>query len=78
MGAYLTNETNKLAERRNDAIHAPCNALPGFHDFDIKPISFFRNPRARALTGKDILSEFACYERTQVSCDSTLLTFGLQ
>jgi hypothetical protein len=60
---HLVNETNKLANDRNNAIHAPCDALPNGIDFEIMPITFFRNEKAAKLRGKDILKEFTWYER---------------
>jgi hypothetical protein len=66
----LLNETNALAERRNNAIHAPCSvAIHGNRkDFQIVPVSFFGNDKARRLVGKDIIEEFNWYER----CANTL------
>lgn len=60
---FLLTETQSLSDKRNDAIHAPCHVLPGATEFEITPISYFGNPRARKLIGKDILSEFDWYER---------------
>jgi hypothetical protein len=62
----LLNEVNTLADRRNNAIHAPCSAaLDGnSKDFEIVPITFFGNDKARRLIGKDILEEFRWYERS--------------
>jgi hypothetical protein len=59
---YLMKQVDKLAGRRNDAIHAPCAVIPG--DFEIKPLTFFGNERAKSLRGKDILREFAWYEKS--------------
>lgn len=66
----LLNEVNTLAERRNNAIHAPCSvALHGSRkDFEIVPVTFFGNDKARRLIGKDIIEEFKWYER----CADTL------
>jgi hypothetical protein len=60
---YLISETDKLAERRNDAIHAPCTAMP-WRDFEVTPLTFFGNKRAKSLRGKQILREFSLYEKT--------------
>jgi len=60
---YLTSKTQGLANKRNDAIHAPCDVIPA-GDFEIRPITFFQNQRAQSLRGKDILKEFEWYERT--------------
>jgi len=59
----LLKEVNKLAGRRNDAIHAPCDVIPG-GDFQIVPITFFGNDKAARLRGKDILKEFEWYQKT--------------
>jgi hypothetical protein len=61
---WLINRVNCLSGDRNNAIHAPCHALPGLEDFEIKPITFFGNRLARKLQGKDILQEFSWYEQT--------------
>jgi hypothetical protein len=65
---WLVKQVNILAERRNDAIHAPCSIVPGEADLEIFAVSFFSNPRAKNLRGKDILQEFAWYEQ----CAETL------
>jgi len=59
----LISETNKLAERRNTAVHAPCNIVIAEGEFQIIPITFFRNDKAKKLVGKDILKEFRWYEQ---------------
>lgn len=61
---YLLNKVQELASKRNNAIHAPCDALPSGEDFEIKPITFFGNKLAKNLIGKDILKEFQWYEKT--------------
>lgn len=61
---YLINKTNAVAEKRNDAIHAPCTVIPGGDDFEIMPVTFFGNEKAKHLRGKDILAEFSWYEKT--------------
>jgi hypothetical protein len=60
---YITKKVQSLSDKRNDAIHAPCHALPGLDEFEITPIPFWQNPRAKNLRGKDILKEFEWYER---------------
>ncbi len=62
----LLNEVNTLADRRNNAIHAPCSvAIHGnSKDFEIMPVTFFGNDKAKRLFGKDILEEFRWYERS--------------
>ncbi|MCP3475219.1 hypothetical protein NLM33_33385 [Bradyrhizobium sp. CCGUVB1N3] len=60
----LLHETNSLADRRNNAVHAPCSiALHGNRkDFEIVPVTFFGNDKAKRLIGKDIIEEFKWYE----------------
>jgi hypothetical protein len=61
---WLLKQINVLAERRNDAVHAPCSVVSGETDLEVFAISFFKNPRAQRLREKDILREFAWYEGT--------------
>lgn len=60
---YLLKKVNQLAGYRNDAIHAPC-IVNWRGDFEITPLTFFGNDKARRLMGKDILVEFEWYEKT--------------
>jgi hypothetical protein len=62
--SWLLLETNKLADRRNDAIHAPCTVSNAHGDFEMIPLSFHGNPRARKLRGKQIVNEFQWYGET--------------
>lgn len=59
---WLLARANELADKRNDAIHAPCTIGIASGQIEIVPSSFFGNPRARKLQGKQILNEFAWYE----------------
>jgi hypothetical protein len=59
---WLLSEVQKLSDKRNDAIHAPCHVALGEGEFEIQPVTFFRNPRAKKLYKKDILTEFEWYE----------------
>jgi hypothetical protein len=61
---WLLHRTNGVADQRNDAIHAPCSLGIDGHELEIMPIVFFGNPRAKKLRGKDIMSEFAWYEKS--------------
>jgi hypothetical protein len=55
---WLLEKTDKVADRRNNAVHAPCHiALGSDSDFEIVP-AFGLNPRARKLRGKQVLEEF--------------------
>src|SRR5215207_9637066 len=58
---WMLTKIHKFAERRNDAIHAPCSIGIGDDQFEIVPHSFFGNPKAKRLRGKDILTEFDWY-----------------
>jgi hypothetical protein len=60
---WILGEANKIADRRNDAIHAPCSVTLG-GDFEILPFSFFGNPRAKKLQKKRILDEFEWYAKS--------------
>jgi hypothetical protein len=70
---WLLNETNKLADKRNDAIHAPITMGIRTGELEIVPFSFYGNPRAKKLLGKQILREFEWYER----CADTLRKFAV-
>jgi len=70
---WLLRETNKLADRRNDAIHAPCTMGVKTGQLEIMPFSFYGNPRAKKLLGKQILNEFKWYE----GCADTLRLFSV-
>ena len=61
---WLLHKVNGVAEQRNNAIHAPCSLGIDSGELEIMPIVFFSNLRARKLSGKDILSEFAWYEKS--------------
>lgn len=61
----LLHQVQSLANKRNDAIHAPCLVISGImYDFEIAPMTFFGNKLAKNLHGKDILKEFEWYEKT--------------
>ena len=59
---WLINEADKVAIKRNNAIHAPCSMAIRARGFEIIPAYFFGNPRARSLQDKNILKEFTWYE----------------
>jgi hypothetical protein len=61
---WLLVEANRLADRRNDAIHAPCTIGIKTGQLEIVPFSFYGNPRAKKLQGKQILNEFGWYEKS--------------
>jgi hypothetical protein len=56
---WLLSKADALAEARNNVIHAPCSVgINHQSDFEIIPLSFHGNRRAKALRGKDVLEEF--------------------
>jgi hypothetical protein len=58
---WLLNEADKLAERRNNALHAPYVIIADHHGTRFAPMDFSGNPRAAKLVKKDLLIEFAWY-----------------
>jgi hypothetical protein len=61
---WLLNNADTLAEKRNNAVHAPCIPSIGGEGVEIVPFVIYRNPRAKKLINKDILVEFAWYEKS--------------
>jgi hypothetical protein len=61
---WALDEANRIAERRNRAIHAPCSVAVGVEDFEIVPWAFSGNRLAKKLVGKDVLQEFKWYEES--------------
>lgn len=62
--AWILEEANKIADKRNDAVHAPCMLTIGNGKFELAPSWFYGHPRALKLRGKDILKEFSwCDQR---------------
>ncbi|HLG85991.1 MAG TPA: hypothetical protein VKZ79_02220 [Alphaproteobacteria bacterium] len=63
---WLLQETDDLADRRNDAIHAPCSIYVGEDGHGMGPAFFNGNPRARKLKGRNIVQEFTwCSARAE-------------
>ncbi len=61
---WLLTQANKLADRRNDAIHSPYMFMVNQQDeSDLSVMSsyLYDNPRAIKLRGKDLLAEFVWY-----------------
>jgi hypothetical protein len=57
---WLLNRADTLADGRNNVIHAPCSVgVKDQSEFEVVPLSFYGNPRAKALRGKDVLEEFS-------------------
>jgi hypothetical protein len=63
---WLIDQTDLLAEDRNDAVHAPCGMLIN-NKFEITANYFNGNPRAANLRDKPILLHFAWYERRAIT-----------
>ncbi|WP_426011468.1 hypothetical protein [Caulobacter sp. DWR2-3-1b2] len=62
-----------LADRRNDALHAPCELGVGIfqdkdgnllHSIEVGPAYFLGNPRASKLSQKNLYKEFTWYAET--------------
>jgi hypothetical protein len=58
---WLTNQAAKLADQRNDAIHAPIVFVQASDQIELLPMYLFGNPRATKLKNKDLLKEFRWY-----------------
>jgi hypothetical protein len=63
----LKQVDDALAGHRNDAIHSPLSFMTGPFGTVLEPSRFSGSPRAKGLTGKDLMSEFKWYrERADV------------
>ena len=61
---WLVSKADKLADQRNDAIHAPYAILTESNKTTkIVPLDFFGNPRAKKLSGKPLKDEINFYHR---------------
>jgi hypothetical protein len=69
---WLLKKANKVAEQRNNAIHAPCGLSIDEGEFEIIPETWYQNPRAGKLRGTDVLREFDWYEKSA----DTLMQFA--
>jgi hypothetical protein len=58
---WLLGEIEKVADRRDDAIHAPLVFVNTSDGIDLSPMYWLGNPRARKLRDKDLLTEFKWY-----------------
>ncbi|HWX76078.1 MAG TPA: hypothetical protein VNY32_01305 [Candidatus Acidoferrales bacterium] len=56
----LVSEADSIADRRNDAIHAPVSLAINKRKLVVIPIYFHGNRRALKLRDKDIITEFIC------------------
>lgn len=66
---WLLDETEKLAETRNIAVHAPLTILTDLETgiARVEPAAFWGNKRAKSLKGKNIAQEFLwCAECTDI------------
>lgn len=73
----LVKGINAFSDKRNAAVHAPCSVGIGTGELEILPFSFFQNPNARKLHGKNILDEFEWYERTAAAYHHYARELGL-
>ena len=81
---WVLEKLNKLAGRRNDAIHAPLAFVnqvgPDELGVEILPLYFFGNQRAASLRGKALLEEFRwCRDHLERLADySECLIFAMK
>jgi hypothetical protein len=61
---WLLNQCDQLADRRNDALHAPLVISGSRKTIEILPYYFFGNPRALKLKDKNILDQVGWYRAT--------------
>jgi hypothetical protein len=65
---WLLNKANSLADQRNDAVHAPLWFVIDTTGSDkigeMVPATFYGNPRAGKLVGKNLLKEFRWYKES--------------
>src|ERR1019366_6955998 len=64
---WLVDQTNKLADKRNDAIHSPYAFVLYIQDppvAELLPFAAMGNPRSRNLASKELLAEFRWYRET--------------
>ena len=77
---WILRKVKALADSRNSAIHAPISAVIGGEP-EIRPFTFFGNPNAAKLVGKDIFVEFEWYGNyfktiTKFAADLSLALMG--
>jgi hypothetical protein len=58
---WLLEQSEKLADRRNDAVHSPFVLIASEQGTSFAPMDFSGNPRASKLVNKDLLIEFKWY-----------------
>ena len=58
---WLLNRVTELADKRNDAVHAPLVFVAESGALQLMPLFFLGNPRAAKLENKNLLQEFAWY-----------------
>jgi hypothetical protein len=71
---WLLKEVDRLADRRNDAIHSPFWQAFYGDEVRIEPATSLGHPRARKLAGKDVLAEFKWYQE----CARVLRVFAFK
>jgi hypothetical protein len=72
--AWLCDCCDRLADHRNDVVHAPLTFLLDEHGQAVSVTAsvFFGHPRAQTMDGKDLIAEF----RTYTFCASALKFFA--
>jgi hypothetical protein len=60
---WLMEKANSVANKRNDAVHAPCSAAISENGTEMMASFFSLHQRARNLHGKELLVEFDYCER---------------
>lgn len=75
---WLLKEADKLAEARDDIVHAPL--ISSISPDNVYPFAQFGHPRAKNLSGKDLLTEFRWCRDTAITladfCIKTALTIS--
>jgi hypothetical protein len=61
---WLLSEANKLADKRNDALHSPYMFMASPTSEPVMASYLFDNPRALKFRGKELLKELVCYRKS--------------
>jgi hypothetical protein len=60
---WILDKADWLAEQRNNAVHSPYLYSPEGQNLRMIAADFFGHPRAKKLTGKELLGEFRWYRK---------------
>lgn len=69
---FILNKVDSMSDARNNAIHSPYLFAIDRGEITMQPFDFFGSPRAKKLSGKDLLLEF----RRQTETATVLSTFS--